>query len=238
MSEAFLKGRIALVTGASRGFGFASAAALGAAGAHVLGVARTTGGLEDLDDVIGASGGSATLIPLDICDDPGLERLGAAAYEKWGRVDLWLHTAFHPPPLQPVQHIDVKDLDRSLATNIRAFQRLIRVVDPLLRLSDHGTALIAADEAPPRKFHAPYAFAKAAQSALTRAWAAESGERLAIAELVPPAMPTALRGRFYPGENRDLLCPIHEAAERLIARLRDGGIRSAEVVTLRAAGHG
>lgn len=232
MTEPFLKGRIALVTGASRGFGFASAAALGAAGAHVLAVARTTGGLEDLDDLIRAGDGTATLIPLDICDDPGLERLGAAAYEKWGRVDLWLHTAFYPPPLQPVQHIDAKDLDRSLATNIRAFQRLIRVVDPLLRLSEHGTALIAADDSTAKKFHGPYAFAKAAQSALTRAWAAEAGERLAIAELVPPAMPTALRGRFYPGENRDLLCPIHEAAERLIARLREVPIRSGERIAL------
>jgi NAD(P)-dependent dehydrogenase (short-subunit alcohol dehydrogenase family) len=232
MTESFLKGRIALVTGASRGFGFAAAAALGAAGAHVLAVARTSGGLEDLDDLIRASDGTTTLIPLDICDDPGLERLGAAAYEKWGRVDIWLHTAFYTPPLQPVQHIDAKDLDRSLATNIRAFQRLIRVVDPLLRLSDQGTALIAADEAGGKKFHGPYAFAKAAQAALTRAWAAEAGERLTIAELVPPAMPTALRGRFYPGENRDLLCPIHEAAERLMARLRKGPVRSGDRIEL------
>ncbi len=238
MTEPFAKGRIALVTGASRGFGFAAAAALGAAGAHVLAVARTSGGLEDLDDAIGASDGTATLIPLDICDDPGLERLGAAIYEKWGRVDLWLHTAFYPPPLQPVQHIDVKDLDRSLATNVRAFQRLIRMVDPLLRLSAHGTALIAADNADAadaadaRKFHAPYALAKAAQSALTRAWAAEAGGRVTIAEVVPPGMPTALRGRFYPGENRDLLCPIDEAAGRLIARLREGPVRSGERIGL------
>ncbi|HUF88152.1 MAG TPA: SDR family oxidoreductase, partial [Thermohalobaculum sp.] len=201
MTEPFLKGRVALVTGASRGFGFASAAALGAAGAHVLAVARTVGGLEDLDDQIGASGGTATLIPLDIGDDPGLERLGAAVHERWGRVDLWLHTAFHAPPLQPAEHIDARELDRSLATNVRAFQRLIRAVDPLLRLAQHGTALIAADDAAGKKFHAPYALAKAAQSALTRAWAAEAGNRLTIAEIVPPPMPTALRGRFYPGEN-------------------------------------
>ena len=232
MTEPFLKGRIALVTGASRGFGFASAAALGAAGAHVLAVARTVGGLEDLDDVIRGSGGTATLIPLDICDDPGLERLGAAIYEKWGRVDLWLHTAFYPPPLQPVQHIDVKDLDRSLATNIRAFQRLTRAIDPLLRLSGNGTALIAADDATGKKFHGPYAFAKASQSALTRAWTAESGSRPAIAEIVPPPMPTALRGRFYPGEDPGRLCPVHEAAERLTARLREGAIKGGERIEL------
>lgn len=232
MTEAFLKGRVALVTGASRGFGFAFAAALGAAGAHVLAVARTVGGLEDLDDRIGASGGTATLVPLDICDDPGLERLGAAVHDRWGRVDLWLHTAFYTPPLQPVEHIDARELDRSLATNVRAFQRLIRVIDPLLRLSDRGTALIAADDATGRKFHGPYALAKAAQSALTRAWAAEAGRRLTVTEVVPPPMPTALRGRFYPGENRDRLCPIQEAAARLLARLGEGAIEGGGRVLL------
>lgn len=232
MTEPFLKGRVALVTGASRGFGFASAAAMGAAGAHVLAVARTVGGLEDLDDQFGATGGNATLIPLDICDDPGLERLGVAVHERWGRVDLWLHTAFHAPPLQPAEHIDGKELDRSLATNIRAFQRLIRVTDPLLRLAEHGTALIAADEAAGKKFHGPYALAKAAQSALTRAWAAEAGSRLRIAEIVPPPMPTALRGRFYPGENRDLLCPVREAARRLLDRLQEGQIRGGDRINL------
>ena len=232
MSEKFLSGRVALVTGASRGLGFASAAAFGAAGAHVLALARTQGGLEELDDAIGEAGGSATLIPLDICDDPGLERLGAAVHERWGRVDLWLHTAFHAPPLQPVEHIDGGELDRNLATNVRAFQRLIRVVDPLLRLSEQGTALIAADDATGRKFHSPYALAKDAQSALTRAWAAESGARITVAEVPPPPMPTALRGRFYPGENPETLTPIAEAAERLMARLREGEVPSGGRVTL------
>ncbi len=136
--------RIALVTGASRGFGFACAAAMGSAGAHVLALARTVGGLEELDDKISSTSGITTLIPLDICDDPGLERLGAAVHDRWGRIDLWLHTAIHAAPLQPAEHIDAGELDQTLATNIRAFQRLIRVVDPLLRLSDHPVALIAA----------------------------------------------------------------------------------------------
>lgn len=232
MAERFLADRIALVTGASRGFGFAAATALGAAGAHVLALARTTGGLEDLDDSIAGAGGKASLIPLDICDDPGLERLGAAIHDRWGRLDLWLHTAFYAAPLQPAEHIDAKELDRSLAVNVRAFQRLIRVVDPLLRASERPLALIAADDALAKKFHGPYAMAKAAQSALTRAWAAESGHRIAIAEFVPPPMPTALRGRFYPGENPDRLCPTGEAAERLLARLREGGIASGERIAL------
>lgn len=232
MTDAFLQDRIALVTGASRGFGFACAAAMGSAGAHVLALARTTGGLEELDDKISSTSGTATLIPLDIRDDPGLERLGAALHDRWGRIDLWLHTAVHAAPLQPTEHIDAGELDQTIATNIRAFQRLIRVVDPLLRLSDHPLALIAADDATDQKFHGTYAAAKAAQSALTRAWAAESGARITIAEIVPPPMPTALRARFHPGENRAPLCPIEDAAARLMERLREGGIASGDRLVL------
>jgi NAD(P)-dependent dehydrogenase (short-subunit alcohol dehydrogenase family) len=225
-------GKIALVTGASRGFGFACAAAMGGAGAHVLALARTVGGLEELDDKISSNSGSATLIPLDICDDPGLERLGAAAHDRWGRIDLWLHAAVHAAPLQPAEHIDAKELDQTIATNIRAFQRLIRVVDPLLRLSDHPLALIAADDAAGKKFHGAYAATKAAQSALTRAWTAESGTRITIAEVVPPPMPTALRARFHPGEDRAPLCPIKDAAARLMERLREGNIASGDRLVL------
>lgn len=221
-------GRIALVTGASRGFGFAAAAALGAAGAHVIAVARTGGGLEELDDRIGKSGGTATLVPLDIRDDPGLERLGAAIHQRWGRLDLWLHTAVHTAPLQPTEHIDARELDLSIATNIRAFQRLIRIIDPLLRLSASPAALIAADDPEGRKFHATYAAAKAAQSALTRAWAAESGHRIAIAEVQPPPMPTALRARFYPGEHRATLVSIEDSAARLIELLARGTLIAGE----------
>jgi NAD(P)-dependent dehydrogenase (short-subunit alcohol dehydrogenase family) len=228
----FLKDRIALVTGASRGFGFACAAAMGSAGAHVLALARTVGGLEELDDKITTTGGSTTLIPLDICDDPGLERLGVAAHDRWGRIDLWLHTAIHVAPLQPAEHIDATEQDKTLATNIRAFQRLIRIVDPLLRLSDHPLALIAADDAGARKFHGAYAAAKAAQSALTRAWAAESGARITIAEVVPPPMPTALRARFHPGEDRAPLIPIEDAAARLMERLEKGDIANGDRLVL------
>lgn len=212
-----LSGQIALVTGASRGFGYAAALGFAAMGAHVVALARTSGGLEELDDAIKAAGGQATLVPLDITDDPGLERLGAAIHGRWGRLDLWLHTAAYAPPLQPAEHIDAKELDRVLATNIRAYQRLIRVVDPLLRLAPRGVALIAADD-PGAKFHGLYAAAKAAQSALTQAWAAEA-TRLVVAEVVPPPMPTALRARFHPGEGRDALPPCTEVAARLMAAL-------------------
>jgi len=226
-------GKTALVTGASRGFGFACAAALGAAGAHVIAVARTSGGLEELDDRITEVGGSATLVPLDIRDDPGLERLGAAIHDRWGRVDLWLHTAIYAAPLQPAEHIEAKELDQTIAVNIRAFQRLIRIVAPLLRLAKAPMALIAADGPEGAKFHGSYAAAKAAQSALTRAWAAESGNRITIAEVQPPPMPTALRARFHPGEDRDPLCPIDAAAAPLMQHLATGDIRSGGRLVLR-----
>ncbi len=205
---------------------------MGGLGAHVLALARTVGGLEELDEKISSTDGSATLIPLDVCDDPGLERLGAAVHDRWGRIDVWLHTAVHAAPLQPAEHIDAGELDQTVAVNIRAFQRLIRVVDPLLRLSDRPVALIAADDAGGAKFHGTYAAAKAAQSALTRAWAAESGARITIAEVVPPPMPTALRARFHPGEDRAPLCPIEDAATRLMERLEQGAIASGDRLVL------
>ncbi|MEO1773430.1 MAG: SDR family oxidoreductase [Pseudomonadota bacterium] len=221
-----LDNKIALVTGASRGFGFASARAMAAAGAHVVAVARTVGGLEELDDLIKAEGGSATLVPLDITDDGGLARMGAALYERFGRLDLWLHTAASAPHLQPVAHGTEKDLDAALAVNVRAFQRLIRCVDPLLRLAPRaadGTpgarALIAADDRVGRPFWGLYAATKTAQSALVRAWAAEVREEVAVYEVVPPAMPTALRSRFYPSQDRATLTDIDSAAARLMAML-------------------
>ena len=213
-----LTGQVALVTGASRGFGFAAARAFGRAGARVVGVARTAGGLEELDEAIRPGGGAAVLVPLDITDDPGLARLGAALHERFGRVDLWLHTAAQAPPMSPAEHIAEKDLDRVLAVNVRAFQRLIRAVDPLLRLAPAGRALIAADEAS-GPFLGLYGAGKAAQSAMARAWAASAAGRIAVSELVPPPMPTALRARFYPGEDSAGLTPCAEVAGRLCAAL-------------------
>jgi NAD(P)-dependent dehydrogenase (short-subunit alcohol dehydrogenase family) len=215
--------RIALVTGASRGLGFAVARALGAAGAHVVALARTVGGLEELDDLITAAGGTATLVPLDLTDDPALERLGAAIHERWGRLDLWVHTAIHAPPLSPVGHIDAKELDRALAVNLRATQRLIRVLDPLLRLSESGRAVFLTDETGAgQRFHAAYRAGKAGQIEIAAAWAreVEATAALRVVFAAPPPMPTALRARFYPGEPRDRLADPAVVAERLLAGLR------------------
>ncbi|MBY8977726.1 SDR family oxidoreductase [Rhodobacteraceae bacterium NNCM2] len=218
MTAAF-NGQTVLVTGASRGFGYAAARAFAASGAHVIAVARTVGGLEDLDDEIQKAGGSATLVPLDICDDDGLSRMGAALFERFGKVDIWLHTACHAPPLSPAEHVDGKDLDKTVAINIRAFQRLIRVVDPLLRLAEAPRAIIASDPRDGDKFFGAYGASKAAQSSLARSWANESGARIEVIEHTPPPMPTALRARFFPGEDRSALTPCETAAASLIESL-------------------
>ncbi|MEM8626138.1 MAG: SDR family NAD(P)-dependent oxidoreductase [Pseudomonadota bacterium] len=211
---------MALVTGASRGFGFAAARAFGAAGAQVVAVARTMGGLEELDDRITEAGGArAVLVPLDITDDPGMQRMAQALHARFARVDLWLHTAVFGPQLEPAAHILEKDLEKALAINVKAFQRAVRMIDPLLRLAPRGVALVAADPRTAEPFWGSYTASKAAQSAITQAWAAEAKRDYTVAEVVPPEMPTALRSKFFPGQDRQSLTSIDAAAETLMTAL-------------------
>lgn len=222
MTEKAFDGRIALVTGASRGLGYALARELGAQGAQVLALARTVGGLEELDEEIQSAGGSVTLIPLDLTDDPALERLGAALHERWGKLDLWAHTAVTAPPLAPVEHIDGKDLDAVLATNIRVTQRLIRALDPLLRLSDAGRMIHFADlEDAPRPHHGSYLAGKAASKTLISSWqhTLQAASNVRVVEAQVPPMPTTLRLRFHPGEDTSTLTKPAVIAQRLVANL-------------------
>lgn len=226
--------KVALVTGASRGLGRATAQALGAGGAHVIALARTSGGLEELDDEIRAAGGTATLVPLDLTDDDGLARLGAAIYERWGRLDFWVHTAIFAPLLSPAHHIDPAHFDRALAFNVRATQRLIRVLDPLLRQAEAGRAVFPDDpDGRDARFHGAYQATKLAQMALASAWASEASAtpNLRILTVTPPPMPTAMRSRFYPGEDRGRLTAPTEVARRLVEGLAAG----AEKIDLRPA---
>jgi NAD(P)-dependent dehydrogenase (short-subunit alcohol dehydrogenase family) len=216
--------RIALVTGASRGLGFALAEALGAQGWHVVAVARTVGGLEDLDDRIQAAGGSATLAPMDITVDEAMAQLCRGIYDRWGMAHLWLHSAIHAAPLAPAGHIDAKDLDRSLATNVKATATLIRMVEPLLRAAPAGaqpaTAMFFDDPRAGEKFFGAYGATKSAQIALARSWQAEAahiGPRVLIE--APQPMRTATRARFFPGEEPEGLAPIRDEAARLLAHL-------------------
>ena len=213
-----LTGKIALVTGASRGLGYAAAKALAAKGAHVIALARTVGALEELDDEIKAMGGEATLVPLDITDDKGLERLGGAIHQRWGRLDLWLHTAAEAAPFSPAQHAAEKDVAKAMKTNAIAAQRLIRVLDPLLRTSEAGEAIFCADPlAPGAKFNAAYGASKAAQAAIAASWAEECARgAIKVWSAQPPAMPTGLRARFHPGEDQSTLRRLDEVAGALL----------------------
>lgn len=211
--------KIALVTGASRGLGFGLAEALAADDYHVIAVARTTGALEELDDVIKAAGGTATLAPLDVNNDGAMQHLCVNIHERWGGVNLWAHTAIHAAPLTPASHVDAKDLEKSVATNVTAASRLIGYVTPLLQ-ANTGRAVFFDDPAVGTQFHGAYGATKGAAEALVKSWQAETvntGPKVDM--LTPNPMPTALRARFYPGEDRAPLADPRVEAKRLLSLL-------------------
>lgn len=215
-----LHNKIALVTGASRGLGFAVAEQLAAQGAHVIALARTVGGLEALDDRIKAAGGSATLAPIDLTKEDAMAGICRAIYDRWGRVDLLVHTAVHASSLSPADHADAKDFARSFATNAEGTLRVIRMVAPLLQASEDGRAVFCDDPRGGEKFFALYGASKAAARAMVESWAAETariGPKVTL--FTPDPMPTHTRGRFYPGEDKDTLSTPAQEAARLIATL-------------------
>ncbi|WP_224814421.1 SDR family oxidoreductase [Hasllibacter sp. MH4015] len=217
MTDKPLTDHVALVTGASRGIGAASALWLAGQGAHVVAVARTIGGLEELDDRIKAAGGHATLAPMDLTDDGAIAHLCRSVHDRWGRADIWVHAAIHVSALTPAPHIQPKDLDKGIATNIRAFSRLMTNIEPLIAPSTSPTAVFFDDQWD-AKFAGPYAMSKAAQRALVECWQAESVKTGPAVHLVrPKPMPTAVRARFYPGEDREKLADPHAEAARLLA---------------------
>lgn len=211
---------VALVTGASRGLGFATAVELASKGAHVIALAKTVGGLEDLADEIEAVGGSSTLVPLDITDEGGLQRMSLAIHERWGRLDLLVHCAAHAVLLSPVAHVSEKDFDRMWAVNARATQRIIAMTEPLLKAADEGTAVFMNDPRAGEKFFAGYGATKAAAQAIVDCWAAETvniGPR--VVSFTPNPMPTGLRARFFPGEDKESLFDTKGEAKRLLAMI-------------------
>ncbi len=216
MENQALSGKIALVTGASRGIGAASAEWLAARGAHVVAVARTIGGLEELDDRIKAAGGQATLAPMDLTDDGAIAHLCRSIHDRWGRADIWVHAAIHVTALTPAPHVTAKDLDRNIATNIRACARLIAAVDPLIAPSEAPVALFFDDDWD-AKFSGAYAMSKAAQRALIQCWQAETAKTgPTVHVLRPKPMRTATRARFHPGEDRGKLADPENEADRLL----------------------
>ena len=213
--------RIALVTGASRGLGAALAEALAQRGWQVVAVARTVGGLEEMDDRARAAKatGALTLAPMDITSDDAMRHLCRSVFDRWGHLDLWVHAAVHAAPLAPAGHVDARDWDKSVTINLRATGQLIPLVEPLLRAAPGGgTALFLDDPRAGAKFFGAYGATKAGQIALARSWQAETqrtGPRVIID--TPAPMPTATRARFFPGEDRAALTPPATEAARLLA---------------------
>ena len=205
MSALPLQDKIALVTGASRGIGRAAALELAKAGAHVVAVARTQGGLEELDDEIrAATGQSATLAAMDIADGAALDQLGYAIYQRFARLDILVHAAAILGPITPVAHIEPKAWDMVMATNLTASYRLIRTTEPLLRASEAGRAIFVTSgvASKPRAFWGPYAVSKAALETLVRTWADELENSKVRAALVNPGpMRTRMRAEAMPGED-------------------------------------
>lgn len=214
------KDTVALVTGASRGLGYATSLELARKGAHVIALARTVGGLEELGDAIEEAGGTSTLVPLDITDEGGLQRMCLAIFERWGHLDLLVHSVAHAVLLSPVAHVTEKDFDRMWAVNARATQRIIAMTEPLLKVADAGTAVFMNDPQGGKKFFAGYGTTKAAHQAIVDSWAAETktiGPR--VISFTPEPMPTGIRARFFPGEDQDSLSTTKSQAERMLALL-------------------
>jgi NAD(P)-dependent dehydrogenase (short-subunit alcohol dehydrogenase family) len=214
-----LASRIALVTGASRGIGYATARALARAGAHIVAVARTQAGLEELDDDIRGDGGSATLVPLDLADLDGMARLGAALNARHGKIDILVGNAGVAGPSSPLGHIELKPWNDVMAVNVTANFQLIRCMEPLLKQSDAGRAVFitsgAANIAP--AYLGPYAASKAALETLVRVWANESASTPVRINLFNPGpIRTRMRAIVFPGEDPLTLDTPEQAAELIV----------------------
>jgi NAD(P)-dependent dehydrogenase (short-subunit alcohol dehydrogenase family) len=214
-----LASRIALVTGASRGIGYATARALAKAGAHIVAVARTQGGLEELDDEIRKDGGSATLVPLSLTDYDGIARLGAALHERHGKLDILVGNAGTAGPASPLGHIDLKPWNEVMAVNVTANFQLIRCMEPLLKLSDAGRAVFLTSGAASKAtaYLGPYAASKAALETLARAWAAETASTNIRVNLFNPGpIRTRMRASIFPGEDPTTLDTPEQVAELIV----------------------
>lgn len=213
------EGRLAVVTGASRGIGYQIAKKLGERGAHVIAIARTVGGLEDLDDEIKAAGGQATLVPLDLTDYDALDRLGAAIFERWKKLDILVGNAGVLGVLSPLGHIGPKDFEKVMAVNVTANWRLIRSLDPLLRQSDAGRALFltAVQAHTCTAFWGLQAISKSAVEAMARTWAQESLQTPMKINLADPGPTrTGLRAKAMPGEIPENLPSPDNVANELL----------------------
>lgn len=214
-----LSGRVALIAGASRGLGAASALALAAAGAETVLVARTQGGLEALHDKIRAEGGSAVIAPVDLTDGEAVDRLAVGIAERFGKLDILVQTAAILGVLSPIAHVPPDVFQNTFAANVTAHWRLIRNFEALLQRSDAGRAVIATSGAAAGglAFWAPYAASKAALEAMVSCWAEEvRATPLRVNLIDPGVMATDLRAEAFPGEDQSTLRPPEAIAPMIV----------------------
>jgi len=228
-----LSGRIALVTGASRGLGAAAAVELARLGAHVVITARTDGGLEETDDAIRAVGGAATLLPLDLTEADTIDSIGPSLFERFKRLDVLVHAAGALGKLTPVGHILNADWAEVVAVNVSAGLRLIRSCGPLLNVAPEGRAVFVTDvrASEPRAYWGAYGATKAAMQHLVLTWADEvRGTSLRVNLFRPGPVATRLRFQAMPGEDASVLPRPSDVAPALAALCLPAEQRHAQIV--------
>lgn len=233
---ASLAGRVALITGATRGFGAALAKAVAAEGAHVIACGRTQGALEALDDAIRKAGGAATLAPFDLKDVDAIDRLAAGVLERWGKLDVLVGNAALLGRLTPMAHVPPNVWDEVMTVNVTANYRLIRALEPLLAASDAGRAVFVTSgvAAAPRAFWGPYAVSKAALEAMVRTWADELEKSSVRVNLFSPGrMRTKMRAQAMPGEDPATLPAPEDVVPELLPLLRPDCAQHGQVVAPR-----
>jgi NAD(P)-dependent dehydrogenase (short-subunit alcohol dehydrogenase family) len=228
-----LADRVALITGASRGIGAAVAVRFAAEGAHVVLVARTVGGLEEVDDQVQKAGGRATLVPMDLADHVKIDQMAAALHQRFERLDVLVGNAGMLGTLSPMGHIEPKEWERVLAVNLTANWRLIRAMDPLLRMSEAGRAIFVTSGVARGVFPywGAYAASKAGLEHMVRTWAGEVAKTPVRVNLLDPGIVrTRMRAQAFPGENPDKLRPPEAITDAFVALAAEDCARHGELV--------
>jgi NAD(P)-dependent dehydrogenase (short-subunit alcohol dehydrogenase family) len=228
-----LEGRVALITGASRGIGRAVALRYAAEGAHVILIARTVASLEEVDDEIQALGGTATLVPMNLRDFDKIDQMGQALYDRYGKIDILVGNAGVLGDMTPMSQLKVKMWNEVMDTNVTANWRLIRSMEPLLKQSDAGRAIFLSSGTTkgPRAYWAAYAVSKAALENMVQTWSMELNKTNVKANLIDPgATRTRMRAQAYPGENPDNLKSPEELSDLFVELALPSCEKQGEVV--------
>jgi len=236
MPDTPLTGRVTLVTGASRGIGYAASLALAQAGSHVIAIARTQGGLEDLDDAITAQGGECTLVPMDLKNHDGIDQLGGIINERWGRLDGLFANAGILGEITLAAHTTPKSWEDVIATNLTANVRLIRSLDPLLRASDAGRAVFQTSgvASSRRAYWSAYAASKAGLEGFVQCYAKEvESSSLRVNILNPGAARTAMRAKAMPGEDPAILPDPADIAPLVVDMLSPDYTENDQIIAFR-----